>query len=186
MNKPNLHWKSLEKRTIYKNPWVEIYSEDLELPGEYILEDFVTIKFQDWAAVVALTKDMKVVMIKQYRHAIKGVYYELPCGIIDEGETNEQGVLRELLEETGYGSKNKPEFLAKTCPSSSKINNWSYCYILKEAQYMQPQVLDPSENIEVVLIELKELKKMIAQGLIIDSFMIANIYLALDKLNFSV
>ena len=55
MNKPNLHWKSLEKRTIYKNPWVEIYSEDLELPGEHILEDFVTLKFQDWAAVVALT-----------------------------------------------------------------------------------------------------------------------------------
>lgn len=43
----------------------------------------------------------KIVMIRQYRYPIGGYLYELPAGLIDEGETPKQAAVREMKEETG-------------------------------------------------------------------------------------
>ena len=53
------------------------------------------------AAVVPLDEDGCVVMVRQYRLAAEDVLLEIPAGVIDEGETPEEGAQRELAEETG-------------------------------------------------------------------------------------
>ena len=43
----------------------------------------------------------KIVMIRQYRYPLDDYLYELPAGLIDEGETPETAAIREMKEETG-------------------------------------------------------------------------------------
>lgn len=58
----------------------------------------------DAVAVVPLTPDDDVVLLRQYRHPVGGYQLELPAGILDEpDEAPEEAARRELAEETGMG-----------------------------------------------------------------------------------
>ncbi|MEG0392104.1 MAG: NUDIX hydrolase [Anaerovoracaceae bacterium] len=54
------------------------------------------------AVAVALTKENKLVMVKQFRKAVERVVLELPAGKLEGDEDPEEAVKRELREETGY------------------------------------------------------------------------------------
>lgn len=43
----------------------------------------------------------KIVMIRQYRYPLDEYLYELPAGLIDDGETPNEAAVREMKEETG-------------------------------------------------------------------------------------
>jgi ADP-ribose pyrophosphatase len=62
-------------------------------------------------AAFATTAAGEVVLIEQWREPVGCVVLELPAGIVDPGETPEQAVVRELLEETGYAAAGPPELL---------------------------------------------------------------------------
>jgi ADP-ribose pyrophosphatase len=53
-------------------------------------------------AVVALTPEGDVVMVRIWRHAAQAAMLEIPAGVIDRGESPLQTATRELLEETGF------------------------------------------------------------------------------------
>ena len=54
-------------------------------------------------AIVPLLPDGRVVLVRQYRHAVGRVLLEIPAGTLDQpGESEEGAVARELEEETGY------------------------------------------------------------------------------------
>ena len=58
-------------------------------------------------ALVVLTEQRKIVMVKQYRHAMRDVMLEIPAGKIDNGEHDPMtAAVRELKEETGYTADN--------------------------------------------------------------------------------
>jgi ADP-ribose pyrophosphatase len=55
------------------------------------------------AAVVPLTRDRRVVFVRQFREAVRESLLEIPAGIYDrEGEAAEDAARREVGEETGY------------------------------------------------------------------------------------
>jgi len=56
----------------------------------------------DWANVVPLTDDGRLVMIRQHRFGIDGPSLEIPGGLVDAGEPPLVAARRELREETGY------------------------------------------------------------------------------------
>ncbi len=56
-------------------------------------------------AIIPITNDNKIVLIKQYREPLQRIVVEVPAGLvgdIDRNETIETAARRELLEETGY------------------------------------------------------------------------------------
>jgi len=58
-------------------------------------------------AIYAVTeeKPYRLVMIRQYRYPMDEYLYELPAGLIEEGETDAQAAIREMKEETGFTMK---------------------------------------------------------------------------------
>ncbi len=87
-------------RDIYRGRVVHLQVEAFTLPNGKHAEIEV-VRHPGAAAVVPLTDDGDVVLIRQYRRAAGGFIYEVPAGKLDAGEPPEQCAERELLEEAG-------------------------------------------------------------------------------------
>lgn len=64
-----------------------------------------------------IEKDGKLLLEKRAPHLLEGGKWSLPSGFLDRDETAEQGILREVLEETGWTAKVTAVFSIKTDPN---------------------------------------------------------------------
>lgn len=87
-------------RTIYKGRVVHLTVEDFVLPNGHPMEIEI-IRHPGASAVVPLTAEGDVILIRQYRHAVGGYIHEVPAGKLDGGERPEVCAARELTEEAG-------------------------------------------------------------------------------------
>ena len=160
-------WKVLE--STYIRPRFRVDKCELS-NGKFL--DATIFEFRSWANIVALTKDNEVVLIKQYRHGVQEVLWEIPGGVVDDGEAPLDGVKRELLEETGYTSS-KIIQVGKFYPNPALQTNTMYCYLALNAEKVTEQNLDDGEDIEVHLVPLDELVPMIQRGEFIHALQVA-------------
>lgn len=125
--------------------------------------DATIFEFRSWANVIAITKSNDVVLVKQYRHGVKDVLWEIPGGVVEDGEDPLEGVRRELLEETGYTAS---EFIqvGRLYPNPALQTNTLYCFLALDAERIVEQNLDDGEEIEVHLLSLDELVPMVQRG----------------------
>ena len=142
--------------------------------------DFYILESTEWVNIIPLTPDNEVVMVKQYRHGIRAATLELPGGLVDPGNTPEQAAVRELLEETGYRPE-EVQLLGSYHPQPAIMNNRCYSYLTRGVHPEQDQLLDQGEDIEVVLVPLKEIPEKIRTGEITHALVITAFYL-LDNL----
>ncbi len=80
---------------------IDVYVEDVLLPnGETSKREIV--KHPGAVAVLAITEENKMVLVRQYRKALERVLVEIPAGKLEKGEAPIETAKRELEEETGY------------------------------------------------------------------------------------
>jgi len=103
-------WKILSSEYLVQRPWLTARRDVAELPDGRINHEYYVLEYPDWVNIIALTKDGQMVLERQYRHALGNTCYELPCGVIEKGETPleatedidvfilEQDYVRELLQ----------------------------------------------------------------------------------------
>ena len=151
-------WKVLE--TSYFRPRFRI--DKCELSNGNLL-DATILEFRAWANVVPLTKNGEVVLIRQYRHGVCDVLWELPGGVVEDTEDPMEGAKRELMEETGYATSNLIQ-VGRLYPNPALQTNTLYCFIALDVEKVSEQNLDAGEDIEVHLVPLDQLVRMVKQG----------------------
>lgn len=119
------------------------------------------------AAVLAKTKEGKLIINKEYRHPTGKWLLSCPGGRIDSGESPIEAGRRELLEETGYGG-GKFSILGNAYPFPAVTNQVIYYIFVEGAEFLQPTHHEPFEMIHTELKSPEELKREIAAGFPVD------------------
>lgn len=149
-------WKTLKSEYLFNRPWLTIRKDCVQIPNGQINNEFYVLEYPDWVNVIAITRDGSFVMEKQYRHGLGKTCYEIPAGVIEEGETPLEAARRELIEETGYGEGEWRELMTLS-GNASTTNNLSHCFVaINVKKISDEQHLDRTEDIQVCLLSREE------------------------------
>ena len=129
-----------------------------------LIEDYNVLEYPDWVNIVAVTTDGMVVLVRQYRHGIRAVHYELPGGVCDVSDSDpEDAARRELLEETGYGG-GEWSLLMTLSANPGTHSNRTFSYLAAGVALMEQQRLEATEELHVHLVSLDEVRHILASG----------------------
>ena len=150
------HFDKKKSELVYEGRFVSIYHR--KFPGgvyEYAV-------MRDSVKVVAVTRDKKILIIKEKIISMDRPYYSLPGGGVEEGEDLIVAAKRELEEETGYTSddvglwfsnnysqtviSSKHFLIAKDCVKSSDVK-------LEETESISAEEVSFDEFLDLVTTE---------------------------------
>ncbi len=167
-------YKVLDSRKAYVGKLVTVTVDTVEMPdGKKAVRETV-IRGKNAAAVLPIDNDGKIILVRQYRHAYKEMLLEIPAGVLEEGEEPEQGVLRELNEETGKIAE-KLTYICTLYPTVGYCKEEIALYLAENLKNGK-QNLDPEEFIEIERYTPKEAVEMIYRGEIRDAKTVAAIF----------
>ena len=96
-----MSYEVLESKVTHEGKIVKITVDKLRMPDGSEAYRETVIRGKNAAAVLAVDNDGSLIFVRQYRHAFGEMLLEIPAGVLEDGEDPEEGVLRELEEETG-------------------------------------------------------------------------------------
>ncbi|MGM0921740.1 MAG: NUDIX hydrolase [Bacillota bacterium] len=158
--------KSSEK--LFSGRIIDLYLEEVELPnGKTSTREI--IKHPGAVAVIAITKENKIVLVQQYRKAMERVLVEIPAGKLEKGEQPEVTAKRELEEETGYTTESLQHLLSfYTSPGFA--DELVHLYFTEELEILTEKAeLDEDEFVDVLEVTLEEAQQMIDDQRIFDA-----------------
>jgi len=128
------------------------------------------------AAIVAITGVTNVVLVRQYRHALKRYIWEIPAGTLDPEEPVLECAQRELIEETGYAAAEWHK-LGEITPVPGYSDERIHLF-LATGLSAATQHLDADEVLDAHCLPLAEAVAMIARGELQDAKSICALLLA--------
>ena len=149
--------KPLKTEVAFSTPWFQVLGKTMR-EGE---EPYYSLKLPDYAAVVAITEQQQVLIVRQYRPAVEHDTLELPSGLVDPGETPENTARRELLEETGYEA-GEVEVLGGMDPDLGRLGNRIWACVARGVRPVEGRL--PEEGIVVMTWSLEELSRAMVEG----------------------
>ena len=150
----------------YQGTILKIYEDRVISNGHECRWDF--IHHDGAAAVIPVTEEGKILMVRQYRNALDRFTLEIPAGKLDSpDEPTLDCAARELEEETGYRAESM-EFLISVNTTLAVCDEHMDIYLARDLKPSH-QHLDEDEVIQVEEWELKDLEEMIFSGKITDA-----------------
>lgn len=169
-------WQVFGERTIYENKWVTVAKADIQEPDGKRYEHHKVYLPQ--AAMVAMVDDQdRVLMMWRHRFVPQLWNYELPGGLLEDGEDPGAAAAREVIEETGYRTTGPLERVVDFEPMIGTVTSPHHVYIARGVE----KVGEPTEKNEAAHTEwvpLDEVLGLIAAGKIRNSgTLVALLYL---------
>ena len=143
-------WTILSSEYLIRRPWLTARRDVAQLPDGRINHEYYVLEYPDWVNIIAITREGEMVLERQYRHGLGNTCYELPCGVIEAGETPLEAAKRELLEETGYAGGQWQEWMTLS-PNPATSNNLAHSFLAVGVEKVSGQHLDATEDILVSL-----------------------------------
>jgi len=165
--------KRLKRELAYTGTILKVYKDYVEANGNNAVWDY--IHHDGAAAVVPVTAEGKILMVRQYRNALDRFTLEIPAGKVDSpDEPRRLCAFRELEEETGrkVGSPDDLEFLIRVDTTVAFCDEEIDIFVAHDPQKSH-QHLDEDEVINVEEWSLSDLLKKVYAGEIKDAKTVA-------------
>lgn len=135
------------------------------------------IDADEWANVVALTPDDRVVMVRQFRFGSQSDSLELPGGVVDPTETPLRAAARELEEETGYRPATI-DTVGWLWSNPAHFTNRVHTFVGRGCEKVHDGMLEGAEDLVVELVERAAIPQLIRSGEIRHALHVAALHLA--------
>jgi len=157
-------WKVLTREYLSRKFWYTVRVDKVELPTGSIIEEYWVNEYVPWVNVVAVTARDEVVLIRQYRHGLGEVHFEIPAGTTDPGETSlEDAAKRELLEETGYGG-GRWSPLVTLSANPALQDNLAHTFLAEGVERLAEPHTEAGEDLRTHLVPVAELEALLDGG----------------------
>ena len=151
----------VSRQPVFEGRLLRVYQDEVRLPDGRLAGREI-VHHRGAVGVVAVAPDGRVVLVRQWRHAVEHALWEIPAGTRDEGEEPYVTARRELEEETGYTASTwRPLGQACVSPGYSRELLW---FFLAEGLTEGATSTDPDETIDVRLFTPDEVLQLVSAG----------------------
>lgn len=159
-------YEMLDRKVVYRGRVISLSVDTVRYQSGNCVQLDVVLH-NGGAAVVALTEDLQVALVRQYRHPVAQSLLELPAGRLEEADTPLDGAKRELAEETGLAASDW-KLLVKAYPAPGYCQELLHIYLARHLVEVEAQP-DCDEEIEVEYLPLDRAVEMCYSGEITDA-----------------
>jgi 8-oxo-dGTP pyrophosphatase MutT (NUDIX family) len=148
---PFRHWSVASSRTVLANRVLKVRQDTCVIPASGGALEYFVLELADWVNVVPVTSARELVMVRQYRHATRGVTLEIPAGSVKENEVPADAARRELLEETGYAAGNLIHLGTWECNPALQTNRL-HTFLGLDVEKVAEPAAELDERLEVMTV----------------------------------
>jgi ADP-ribose pyrophosphatase len=151
----------IRRQATVVSPWVTLVEKEVQLTADAPPEVYHSLTQPDYVAALAMTRDGRIPLIRQYRPAVEAYTWEFPAGTVDDGETPAQAMTRELVEETGLHAEALHE-IGSYHPDTGRLSLTSTGFFARCADAGPDLPLEP--HLEVRFVTLRQLLELVDSG----------------------
>ncbi|HTR60600.1 MAG TPA: NUDIX hydrolase [Candidatus Binataceae bacterium] len=148
----------IRRRGTRLSPWVEVIEREVQFAAAEPAQTYHGLALSDYVTIVAVTRDGKFPLVRQFRPAIEDFTVELPSGLVDDGENPYETCVRELREETGFDAVSVHD-LGVTWVDVGRLNNHLHAFFVVAGE--RAADFKPEPGLEISLVTPTELVEII-------------------------
>lgn len=159
--------ETLESQQVFKGKVFSVSRDTVKMPNGRTVSVEV-VRHSKSVVIVPVPEPGKIILIKQYRHAVNAQLWELPAGSVDEGESPEAAASRECHEEIGLVPETVVR-LGAMYPTPGYCDEEMVFFRVSGLEKSdEPAHADEDEDITAQTYDLRDAREMIRRGEIVD------------------
>ena len=161
-------WSVRGSRYVLHDRWIKVRADDCVTESGVEIAPFYVLEYPDFVHVLAFDGEDRVILVRQYRHGLRGISLELPGGMADPRETDPvETARRELREETGFAGGSFAT-RATLSVNPATFANRLHLVVARGVEPGEPAP-DSSEDITVVRVTRAEARRLALTGGIVNA-----------------
>ncbi len=153
--------KIISRNEVHVSPWVRLVDKEVEFRSGERVEVYHSISQSDYIGILARTRSGLIPIVQQYRPAVESYTWELPAGLLEQGESLEDACRRELKEETGLDGESIT-YLGSYYADTGRLENRLHAFFVLASD--PDPAFTPEPEISVEFVEPEVLREYILSG----------------------
>lgn len=174
-------WKIESSKYLIKDRWITVRADDCITKEGIRIAPYYVLEYPDWVHMVVVDSKHRILVTRQYRHGVRRVISELPCGTFETKDKNPLvAAKRELMEETGYSGTFV--LIGVTYPNPANHDNKIYTYLVTDPIQKNIPKHNPLEVLQYKFLDMQQVFKLIDKKEFTQALHISDIFLSLREI----